>query len=462
MVRTVLAAVLMAVATPGAVWAYDLKTTSSGAEVRWPAGEIEIVLSLEDAPRPIDGEEGQAAAAASLASWQAELAPNGVTLAPLAVAERAATVGSDRINVVRWATDADDPDLEEGVLAMTHVSYQSTNGMIVDADIVVNAAEFNWWTADDGLGDGDDDDDHGDDDGDDDHGDDNDDDDHGDDDDRDRCRNAFDLETTMVHEVGHLLGLSHSTEVGAVMFPSVSSCTLRRDLAGDDLDGIHALYDGPPPSLARLDGEPPGCSAAGSAGGNAAGLAFVLLVLAATRRSRRAAVVTGLAAATLIMATASGAEGAELRWLAVDALAARAELAVRGVVVAQRVRHGQRGPETESTLVISECLAGSCPATLSVVRRGGEIDGIGLWVEGEAEVAIGDDVVVFLRRRSGGGLAVLGGVQGAFRVDARGAAVVLERDLRGQRVRLPDGRWTAGRTERIDLALLRVATAAAR
>lgn len=50
----------------------------------------------------------------------------------------------------------------------------------------------------------------------------------------------FDTETVALHEIGHLLGLDHSTVVGSVMFPTYGG--QRRALTLDDIDGIRALY----------------------------------------------------------------------------------------------------------------------------------------------------------------------------------------------------------------------------
>ncbi|KAH8490071.1 hypothetical protein H0E87_022552, partial [Populus deltoides] len=52
----------------------------------------------------------------------------------------------------------------------------------------------------------------------------------------------IDLESVAVHEIGHLLGLDHSSDSNAVMYSKIPPGTVKRDLAQDDIDGIHALY----------------------------------------------------------------------------------------------------------------------------------------------------------------------------------------------------------------------------
>jgi hypothetical protein len=52
--------------------------------------------------------------------------------------------------------------------------------------------------------------------------------------------NQIDLETVYLHENGHVAGLGHSTNTGAVMYPSYQ--TARCVLAQDDKNGIAALY----------------------------------------------------------------------------------------------------------------------------------------------------------------------------------------------------------------------------
>lgn len=57
---------------------------------------------------------------------------------------------------------------------------------------------------------------------------------------------AVDLESVVVHEIGHLLGLGHSSVEEAIMFPSISSGTKKVVLSSDDIDGIQALYGSNP------------------------------------------------------------------------------------------------------------------------------------------------------------------------------------------------------------------------
>jgi hypothetical protein len=51
---------------------------------------------------------------------------------------------------------------------------------------------------------------------------------------------AFDLESVILHENGHVAGLGHSTDINAVMYPSYQ--TARCSLAADDRNGLAALY----------------------------------------------------------------------------------------------------------------------------------------------------------------------------------------------------------------------------
>ncbi|EYU35921.1 hypothetical protein ABFS82_14G220100 [Erythranthe guttata] len=51
----------------------------------------------------------------------------------------------------------------------------------------------------------------------------------------------FDLQMVGLHELGHVLGLGHTTDGGAIMTPTLGS-GFRKGLGQDDINGIKALY----------------------------------------------------------------------------------------------------------------------------------------------------------------------------------------------------------------------------
>ncbi|KAI3450007.1 hypothetical protein Pfo_006672 [Paulownia fortunei] len=52
---------------------------------------------------------------------------------------------------------------------------------------------------------------------------------------------AFDLQTIGLHELGHVLGLGHTRDGGAIMYPYLGN-GFRKGLGQDDINGIRALY----------------------------------------------------------------------------------------------------------------------------------------------------------------------------------------------------------------------------
>ncbi|XP_031502918.1 metalloendoproteinase 1-MMP-like [Nymphaea colorata] len=57
---------------------------------------------------------------------------------------------------------------------------------------------------------------------------------------------AVHLESVVVHEIGHLLGLGHSSVKEAVMYPSLRPRTRKTDLSVDDVKGVQSLYGSNP------------------------------------------------------------------------------------------------------------------------------------------------------------------------------------------------------------------------
>ncbi|KAI3958205.1 hypothetical protein MKW92_029495 [Papaver armeniacum] len=61
-----------------------------------------------------------------------------------------------------------------------------------------------------------------------------------------KSKDAFDLETVAVHEIGHVLGLDHSSIPEAVMFLGTPPRTKNVDLSLDDVNGAQVLYGANP------------------------------------------------------------------------------------------------------------------------------------------------------------------------------------------------------------------------
>lgn len=127
---------------------------------------------------------------------------------------------SDRKNVVNWITSQwtslsfRPPN---NALAVTLLSFDAGSGDITDADIYFNAQNYNWGIVG-GAGTG----------------------------------SLIDVQNIATHEVGHLLGIDHSSEEffesdaaladATMYYASGAGETERRDLADDDTKAIAALY----------------------------------------------------------------------------------------------------------------------------------------------------------------------------------------------------------------------------
>jgi Matrixin len=126
--------------------------------------------------------------------------------------------GGGNINVVFFHDDDWPYEGMDTTLATTRVSFNKRTGEIWDADIAIKNAGATITMGDKNV--------------------------------------QSDLESVVLHEVGHFIGIAHSRTRNAAMYESLAPGTLRRDLEPDDVEAMCAIY--PPGREAECNDVPRG------------------------------------------------------------------------------------------------------------------------------------------------------------------------------------------------------------
>lgn len=169
----------------------------------------------------------------------------------------------DMVNTLVWREAGEWPeDVGSSTLALTTLVYDRALGAILDGDIDFNGQDF-YWTATD-----------------------------------DRSAADTDVQNTVTHELGHLIGLDHSDDPDSTMYGGTESGEFsKRDLGDDDLDALCYIYPaGDDTPLETVTSEPAplelagtGCAAAGGRPVGGAGAALLVVVVAGALGRRRRA-----------------------------------------------------------------------------------------------------------------------------------------------------------------------------
>ena len=198
-----------------------------GLPIAWPTDCVSFTLQ-EDASKSADLATAEAIFEAAFATWTTAACAGGGTphievhyKGPVACGKQEYNqkegVGNSNIIMFR-----DDKWLHEGAsstLALTTVTYNTKNGEIYDVDMEVNSASNMITTGDDEV--------------------------------------KFDLLSIATHEVGHFLGLAHSSDPTATMNAMyMPGSTELRDLSDDDRAGICAVYPPGDPIASTCDSTP--------------------------------------------------------------------------------------------------------------------------------------------------------------------------------------------------------------
>lgn len=264
-VLAALALLLLVPAAPTPARAYAYVTTSAGVKTYWAHLCLSVWLQA-DVANGLDPAAVQSALEAAAAAWtevdccDAVIQSAGVTCFD--------EVGLARwpgaLNTVLWREEPGSWVHAERVVALTSLTYDMKTGEIVDGDIEINAADYDFAT------------------------------------DGDPTR--YDLRGTLTHELGHLLGLNHSDDRTATMWEDSRPGELdKRVLHDDDVRGICASY--PVGAVPTTCGAPragytfaaPYCpdlpghaGCAGSAGGRGPAALALLVLLTLMALARRA------------------------------------------------------------------------------------------------------------------------------------------------------------------------------
>lgn len=161
----------------------------------------------------------------------------------------------DGENRIVFREDVWPEDMPFGTLAVTTVVYRRLSGELLDADIDLNGVEYTWTDTDD------------------------------------PARALTDVQNTLTHELGHLLGLAHAGDPAATMYAESAPGDLdKRTLAEDDIEGLCFVYpEGLLSPDAPLLSSPPLTGCAVSRGPGAPAPASLLALAWIIARRRRAA-----------------------------------------------------------------------------------------------------------------------------------------------------------------------------
>ena len=169
---------------------------------------------------PVLDESMEGLVTESFATWSDRLACTDIELLFVGYTDAAggfdASEPDAQQNVILATRDETERNLyfggDDGILAITITSFAVETGEIFDSDIILNSAQNRFGVIEAAS----------------------------------QCRfreQAFDIQNTLVHEVGHFLGFEHVPNQDATMFAVANVCeTSKRDLDTDDIDGVCTVY----------------------------------------------------------------------------------------------------------------------------------------------------------------------------------------------------------------------------
>ncbi len=205
-----LAPILLLVFLSGAptAWSYVRSRTDNGIPVAWTQMPITYYVGRLGSGQIKDGSDIQAIKDAFSVWANVDCARVSFVFGGLVENPRQEYNNSaGNQNHIFWVQSRREWPYPQDVLAVTKVSWNPISGEIRDADIAFNGYAFQWSTS------------------------------------SSPATASYDVMNTAVHEIGHFLGLEHSSVADATMFgKSQEGESKKRDLATDDRDGLCNIY----------------------------------------------------------------------------------------------------------------------------------------------------------------------------------------------------------------------------
>lgn len=353
---------LLFVFVSGQAFAFNLATDSKGDVVRW-RGQVEFVLDQHFAEQLGLPPSAMEAVEQSVKTYDAATTVLKVSVRRGEPVELGYSQepGATNQNVI---IVADEWAYAPAAVATTLVTVRVSSKEMLDADIVFNADGYDFDVVGE-TGDG-----------------------------HPRDARSYDVQNTVMHELGHALGLAHNADdSSAVMFPGAQPQeTKKRKLSADDEAGLVELYAVDTFSHPELL---TGCSSAPGSSGSWLALVLGLWMLLRLGRPRLAAVAkraTPVLAALVVVGagTASAAEPNK------EAPAPPEEVAWAEVVDAHaRWLPGTHVIVTDVEVEVRTCVRGECPKGRVVVQvLGGRVGDIEQLVAHQPPVVKGSQVLL--------------------------------------------------------------------
>ncbi len=182
-----------------------LRSAKNGRAYHWKRSRFPVPLLLDRSyPKGVNFGQVKGAVTASINTWNS-VKCSAARLQLSGISPGLDAPKYDGKNIIKYLTTANEWRWSPLEFANTVITLNLRTGEILDADLVLNGWKFTWAT--------------------------------------DGSQGRADIQATVTHELGHVLGLDHTLDPGASMYAKANvGETGKRNLNNDDIKGLCELY----------------------------------------------------------------------------------------------------------------------------------------------------------------------------------------------------------------------------